>query len=79
MILQSSFPALIWMVVIVNGDIAGVLHDEPMPDYMTMAECEESARQQAIQPANVAMGYTFRCVRSHRRPFNTGRYDEDLE
>lgn len=77
--LPLAVPALLWMVIMVNGDVAGVLHDEPMPDYMTMAECEESARQQNMQPINAAMGYTFRCVRSHRRPFNTGRYDEELE
>lgn len=74
-----SLTKLLWIVIMVNGDVAGVLHDEPMPDYMSMADCLESVRQQDIQPVNIAMGYTFRCVQSYGRPLTTGKYYEELE
>jgi hypothetical protein len=78
-IVPASFVKLLWMVITINGDVAGVLLNEPMPDYMTMADCVESARQQNELPANVAMNYRFHCIQSHRRPLTTGKYYEDLE
>ena len=73
------FAKVLWMVITINGDVAGVLHDEPMPDYMTMEDCEISAAQQERLPENRRKGAKFHCYYHHRKPFNTGRFSRRLE
>jgi hypothetical protein len=68
---------VLWMVIRINGDVAGVFLDEPMPDYMTHEECVISAEQQ--QRRDTRKGVTYRCEWSTYKPFQTGRFYRRLE
>jgi hypothetical protein len=68
---------VLWMVVRLNGEVAGVFLDEPMPDYMTEAECVVSAVQR--QALDQRKGVTYRCEWSTYKPFQTGRFYRRLE
>lgn len=66
------------MVIYVHGQIAGVLHDAPMPNYMTFEECEASALMHTLgRPKRDGIIYT--CKYEYGKPLNTGRYHRPLE
>lgn len=78
---QMIYSALLkplWMVIYIHGQVAGVFLDEPMPDYMTFAECEASALMHTIgQPKSD--GVVYKCEYAYGKPLNTGRYYRPLE
>lgn len=74
----SALVKSLWMVLYINGQVAGVFLDEPVPDYMTFEECEASAAMHNVmQPKN--SGIVYRCKYEYGKPVNTGRYYRPLE
>lgn len=67
----------LWMVIRLHGDVMGVFHDQPLPDYMTFEECVISAEMQ--QRRDIRKGVTYRCELSTYKPFTTGRFYRRLE
>lgn len=74
---QIGLVKVLWMVVRLHGDVAGVFLDQPMPEYMTFEDCTISAEQQ--QRRDVRKGVTYRCEWSTYKPFATGRFYRRLE
>lgn len=75
------YPALaksLWMVIYIHGQVAGVFLDEPMPEYMTFAECEASALMHTLGRPK-SDGVEYKCKYEYGKPVNTGRYLRRME
>lgn len=70
---------VLWMVIMIHGDVAGVFLNEPVPPYMTFDECEASSLMHSMSTEAVARGATYKCVWEYGRPLNTGRYWRPME
>lgn len=67
---------ILWMVIIINGHIAGVHLNQGMPPYMSLEECEASALMHTLSPEAKRRGARYECLYDYGRPLLSGPYDE---